>query len=176
MMANPALSELPPFTLLDEPDLSFSPSDATQVDVHPLRGLVNFGPYSMGSFSGYTSRVRIATVGPESAFHRRGDLMKLLRNVHRPSDRSEYVPEYPGFEPLFRVALEAAPASAHIKWPDRLDQLPGDGDAQHRLFLAMDAALRRLDAVRNEFDVVLVHFQTTGTPRHVEDTSTRMTC
>ena len=77
-MANPALTELPPFTLLDEPDLSFSPSDATQVDVHPLRGLLNFGPYSMGSFSGYTSHVRIATVGPESAFHRRGDLMKLL--------------------------------------------------------------------------------------------------
>ena len=83
-MANPVLSELPPFTLLDEPDLSFSPSDATQVDVHPLRGLLNYGPYSKGSFSGYTSRVRIATVGPESAFHRRGDLMKLL--VH-PSAR-----------------------------------------------------------------------------------------
>ena len=147
-MANPALTELPPFTLLDEPDLSFSPSDATQVDVHPLRGLLNFGPYSKGSFSGYTSRVRIATVGPESAFHRRGDLMKLLRSAHRPSDRSEYVPEYPGFERLFRVSLEAAPASAHIKWPERLDQMPGDGDAQHRLYLAMDAALRRLRSQR----------------------------
>lgn len=157
-MANPALTELPPFTLLDEPDLSFSPSDATQVDVHPLRGLLNFGPYSKGSFSGYTPRIRIATVGPESAFHRRGDLMKLLRGVHRPSDRSEYVPEYPGFERLFRVSLDPAPASAHIKWPEHLDQLPGDGNAQHRLYLAMDAALRRLDAVRNEFDVVLVHF------------------
>lgn len=44
-MANPALTKLPPFTLLDEPDLSFSPSDVTQVDVHPLRGLLNFGPY-----------------------------------------------------------------------------------------------------------------------------------
>ena len=117
-MANPALTELPPFTLLDEPNLSFSPSDAAQVDVHPLRGLLNFGPYSKGSFGGYTSRLRVATVGPESAFHRRGDLMKLLRSVHRPSDRSEYVPEYPGFERLFRVSLEAAPANAHIKWPE----------------------------------------------------------
>ena len=62
-MANPALTKLPPFTLLDEPDLSFSPSDVTQVDVHPLRGLLNFGPYSKGSFGSYTSRVRIATVG-----------------------------------------------------------------------------------------------------------------
>lgn len=158
-MTNPALlAKLPPFTLLDEPDLSFSPSDATQVDVHPLRGLANFGPYSKGSFGGYTSRVRVATVGPESAFHRRGDLMRLLRDVHRPSDRSEYVPEYPGFERLFHVALDPAPGSAHIKWPDHLDQLPGEGGAQHRLYLAMEAALRRLDTVRNEFDVVLVHF------------------
>lgn len=157
-MANPTLSELPPFTLLDEPNLSFSPSDTAQVDVHPLRGLLNFGPYSKGSFGGYTPQVRIATIGPQSAFHRRGDLMKLLRGVHQPSDRSEYVPEYPGFERLFRVSLEAAPASAHIKWPEHIDQLPGDGNAQHRLYLAMDAALRRLDAMRYEFDVVLVHF------------------
>ena len=153
-MANPALvSKLPPFTLLDEPDLAFSPSDATKVDVHPLRGLLNFGPYSKGSFGGYTSRIRIATVGPESAFRQRGDLMASLRIAHRASDRSEYVPEYPGFEPLFHVALEAAPAEAHIKWPDHLPQLPGDGDPQARLYLALEAALRRLDSVRDTFDV-----------------------
>src|SRR4051812_15631387 len=98
MGAPASLTKLPPFTLLDEPGLSFSPSDPTSIDVHPLRGLVNFGPYSKGSFSGFTSRVRIATVGPESAFRRRGDLMLHLRNVHRPTDRSEYVPQYPGFE------------------------------------------------------------------------------
>lgn len=157
-MASPAqASRLAPFTLLDEPLLSFSPSDPEQVDVHPLRGLVNFGPYSKGSFGGYTSQIRIATVGPESAFKRRGELMASLRGSYQPSDRTEYVPPYPGFEALFRVQLEAA-RGAHIKWPDSLSQLPGDGDLQARLFRAMDAALRRLDTVRNEFDVVLVHF------------------
>jgi hypothetical protein len=103
-MASPATaSRLPPFTLLDEPLLSFSPSYPAQVDVHPLRGLVNYGPYSKGSFGGYISRVRIATVGPESAFKRRGELMASLRGAHKPSDRSEYVPPYPGFEQLFHV-------------------------------------------------------------------------
>ncbi|MEZ0035250.1 hypothetical protein ABIF68_005620 [Bradyrhizobium japonicum] len=156
MSAPASLTKLPPFTLLDEPDLSFSPSDATHVDVHPLRGLANFGPYSKGSFGSFTSRIRVATVGPESAFRRRGELMLLLRNAHRPSDRSEYVPQYPGFERLYRVALEAAPRDAHIKWPEHLHELPGDGDPQTRLFLAMEAALRRLELVRNDFDVVLV--------------------
>lgn len=158
-MSSPALmTKLPPFTLLDEPYLSFSPLDATHVDVHPLRGLVNFGPYSKGSFGGFTSHVRIATVGPESAFRRRGDLMRLLQDAHQPSDRAEYVPPYPGFERLFHVALESAPRDAHIKWPEHLHELPGEGDSQTRLFLAMEAAFRRLEMIRNEFDVVLVHF------------------
>lgn len=158
MAASPQASKLPPFTLLDEPLLSFSSSDSSQVDVHPLRGLVNYGPYSKGSFGGYTASVRIATVGPDSAFKRRGALMASLRDSHEPGDRTEYVPPYPGFEALFRVKLEAAPAAAHIKWPDSLSQFPGSGDPQARLFLAMDAALRRLETLRNEFDVVLVHF------------------
>jgi hypothetical protein len=157
MASSSQASKLSPFTLLDEPLLSFSPSDDAQVDVHPLRGLLNFGPYSKGSFGGYTSQIRIATVGPESAFKRRGELMASLRGSYQPSDRSEYVPPYPGFDRLFGVQLEAA-RGAHIKWPDSLGQLPGDGDPQARLFQAMDAALRRLDTVRNEFDVVLVHF------------------
>lgn len=158
MNAPAQMTKLPPFTLLDEPLLAFSPSDHAQVDVHPLRGLVNFGPYSKGSFGGYTSRIRIATVGPESAFRRRGELMLSLRTSHSPSDRSEYVPRFPGFEALFHVALEAAPRDAHIKWPEQLQELPGEGEPQARLFLAMEAALRRLDTVRSEFDVVLVHF------------------
>lgn len=158
------LTKLPPFTLLTEPGLSFSPSDTAHVDVHPLRGLANFGPYSKGSFGGYTSRIRIATVGPESAFKRRGELMLLLRNAHRPTDRSEYVPQYPGFERLFRVALEAAPREAHIKWPEHIRELSGEGDPQTRLYRAMEAALQRLDTVRNEFDVVLVHFPDSWSP------------
>lgn len=157
-------SKLSPFTLLAEPLLSFSPSDVDQVDVHPLRGLLNFGPFSEGSFAGYSSRIRIATVGPESAFKRRGELMASLRGSYRPSDRSEYVPPYPGFEELFRVGLESAPKGAHIKWPDSMDQLPGVGDPQARLFFAMDAALRRLEMVRNDFDVVLVHLPDAWAP------------
>ena len=164
-MSNPALlTKLSPFVLLDEPYLSFSPSNALNVDVHPLRGLLNFGPYSKASFKDFTSRVRIATVGPESAFRQRGELMLLLRNAHRPSDRAEYVPQYPGFEQLFHVALEAAPRDAHIKWPENLHELPGDGDLQAKLFFAMEAALRRLDTMRNEFDVVLFHFPDSWSP------------
>jgi len=73
----------------------------------------------------------------------------------------EYVPEYPGFKAVFHVGLTSAPADAHIKWPDHLDQLPGDGPVTARLMFAMDTALQRLDLVRDKFDVVLVHFPET---------------
>ncbi len=164
-MANPALAtKLPPFTLLEEPLLAFSPANPDEMDVHPLRGLVRYGPFSKGSFAGFTSKVRVATVGPESAFKRRGALMASLRDTYDPSDRSEYVPKYPGFEQLFKVELVSAPGTAHVRWPDSLGQLPGQGSAEARLFEAMDAALRRLESVRNEFDVVLVHFPDAWAP------------
>lgn len=164
MAASALASKLPPFTLLDEPMLSFSAANSDEADVHPLRGLVRYGPYSKGSFGGYTPRIRIATVGPESAFRRRGELMTSLRGGYEPSDRSEYVPKYPGFENLFRVELVAAAASAHVKWPETLHQITGTGTPEQRLFQLMDAALQRLDAVRNEFDVVLVHFPDSWAP------------
>ena len=158
MSASASVTKLPPFSLLDEPYLAFSPSNASHVDVHPLRGLLNFGPYSKGSLGGFTPRVRIATVGPASAFKRRGQLMLSLRDPHSPSDRTEYVPPYPGFEALFHIGLESAPHESHVKWPEHLHELPGEGEPAARLSLAMDAALRRLDTVRDSFDVVLVHF------------------
>ncbi|MEH6999327.1 MAG: nuclease PIN [Limnobacter sp.] len=164
-MAYTALaSKLPPFTLLEEPLLAFSPANPEEIDVHPLRGLVRYGPFSKGSFAGFTARVRVATVGPDGAFKRRGALMASLRDSYDPSDRSEYVPKYPGFEQLFQVELVSAPSMAHIRWPDSLGQLPGQGSMEARLFEAMDTALRRLESVRNEFDVVLVHFPDTWGP------------
>lgn len=90
--------------------------------------------------------------------------MASLRGSFEPSDRSEYVPKYPGFEHLFKVELVSAPSTAHVRWPDSLGQLPGQNTVEARLFEAMDSALRRLDSVRNEFDVVLVHFPDTWEP------------
>lgn len=158
MASRAQASQLPPFTLLDEPLLSFSPTDPRQQHVHPLRGLAKFGPYSKGSFAGYSSAVRVATIGPDSAFKRRGALMASLLQAHRPTDRTEYVPEYPGFEPIFGVKLVSAPPALHIKWPESPSHFPGAGDLRSRLVEAMEAALRQLETARSDFDVALVHF------------------
>ncbi|AMO99567.1 putative piwi domain-containing protein [Collimonas arenae] len=152
-----AASKLPTFSLLDEPNLLFAPGDG-QLEVHPLRGLMKYGPFSKGTFAGFTPKIRIATVGPNGTFKTRGALMASLLNQYDASERTEYVPRYPGFNALFQVDLVSAPADAHIKWPDSIGQLPGSGSPEERVFAAMENALARLDSMRDHFDVVLVHF------------------
>ncbi len=78
-----AVARLPPYSLIDEPLLAFSPEDPRSTDVHPLRGLVNFGPYTASVFRSYTPALRVATVGPAGSWHQRGELMRSKDSVNR---------------------------------------------------------------------------------------------
>ena len=157
-------ANLPPFSVLDEPLLGFSADDQRERDIHPLRGLRRFGAYTQASFKSYTPQLRIATVGPVSGRVHVGNLIRTLREQHKPSDRAEYVPKFPGFESLFGVPLIAAPAGTHIKWPDSIGDL-GRGDSpEARVFSAMADALDRLSLIRDQFDVVVVHLPDSWSP------------
>ena len=157
MVSQGAAAKLPPFQLLEEPVLSFSPDDERARDLHPLRGLVQFGPFSKRSFGYYTPQLRVAWVGPRAGWDDVVALMKLIQQPHNPTDRREYVPRYPGFEKLFGVPVHAAAASARISWPDAIEDFPSTGTPEERLAKAFQEALGRLDLVRSEFDVVVVH-------------------
>jgi hypothetical protein len=157
MPADYSAAKLPPFTLLDEPLLAFASNKGNSTDLHPLRGLVRFGPYTNSVFKPYTPALRVATVGPASGWGQVGNLMKALRIAHEPEDRREYVPRYPGFEQLFGVPLVAAEGVAHIKWPDDLSSLGTSGPPEARLFAGMSDALRRLSLIRDQFDLAVVH-------------------
>jgi hypothetical protein len=150
-------AKLPPFQLLEESVLSFSPDGERARDLHPLRGLAKFGPFSKRSFGAYTPQLRIAVVGPEAGWGRVVSLMKLIQQPHAPTDRKEYVPRYPGFEQLFGIPIHAAAQSTRILWPDSIDDLPFKGTPEERLAAAFQEALSRLELVRSEFDVVVVH-------------------
>ena len=157
-MSSPALdAKLAPFQLLEEPVLSFSPDDPRAIDIHPLRGLITHGPFSGRSFGAYTPQVRVAIIGPQAGSAKVVSLMKLLQTCHAPSDRKEYVPPYPGFEALFGIPIHGARQAARVVWPDSIDDLPFTGTSEARLASAFEEAMSRLDLVRSEFDVVVVH-------------------
>lgn len=150
-------AKLPSFQLLEEPVLAFAPDDPRAIDIHPLRGLINHGPFSTRSFGAFTPMIRVALVGPKSGRDSVVALMKLVQQSHRPSDRKEYVPEYPGFQKLFGIPLHAAPKTTWVTWPDALENLPLENTGEQQLQAAFERALSQLDSLRSEFDVVVVH-------------------
>jgi hypothetical protein len=147
--------------LLDEPVLAFSPDDKRKTDVHPLRGLVDHGPYTKITFKSYTPRLRVATVGPISGWAKRGNLMKTLKTSHPPGDRHEYVPGYPGFERLFGIELVSSPPPTHIKWPD---DLFSKESSPSQVIAGLSDVMQRLALMRDEFDVALVHLPDAWAP------------
>lgn len=159
-MPNYNQSRLAPFTLLDEPDLSFR-SDDTLRDVNPLRGLVDHGAYSADLFPQYVPQLRLATISPTSGREGLRQLVETLRNRQLPGDRPEYVPPYPGFAKLFGVPPVAAPKDAHIRWDDDLQALAAEGSPQERLMHGVRDAIKRLILVRDQFDAVFIHLPDT---------------
>lgn len=157
MSSDFSASKLAPFGLIDEPHLTFDPSDQS-LDVNPLRGLDAFGPYSDSTFRTYTPQLRLASIAPSSGLPGLRTLIETLRTSHAPADRKEYVPRFRGFAEVFGVPLIGAPiGGAHIKLPDDLNQLSLSGSPQERLMHALRSGLDRLMLIRDQFDVVLVH-------------------
>lgn len=153
--ANP--SKLAPFSTLSEPPLTFDGDSTKAVDEHPLRGLATFGPFTGSAFGTFTASIRVAIVGPDLARDKRRDLLRSLRDSHPPKDRRDYVPPYPGFAQLFGVNIVPAAPEAQLTIPERLHDLPDGDSPQARVQAAIARIVRDLNAVRDRFDVAVVH-------------------
>ena len=147
---------LAPYTSLDEPLLAFSSADPAAIDTHPLRGLVRYGPYTKNSLAAHTDKVRVALVVPSASEERLRRILRNVQNPQQPSDRPDYVPRYPDFKTLFGVPLVPAAETARLEWPTRLNEL-GSGSPQERVRRAISERLRQLHAIRDQFDVAVVH-------------------
>lgn len=157
-------AHLPPYSLVAEPYLLFDPSQGQALDQHPLRGLENFGPYSRPVMRRFTPDIRVATMGPRSGQGAVRQLLGSLRQPHQANDRARYTPDYPGFEQVMGVSIGPAPETSNITWPDRLEDLPGDGPLVERLTRAFGQALQQLEGHRGDFEVVTVHLPDSWDP------------
>lgn len=153
-----SVSELQGFWELREPRLSFDPTDRAQVALNPLVGLERFGPFSTRVFSSTETVFHIALLAPDDDLPRlRGQLNELVHPQTR-RERKEYLPEWPGFEPVFRAKLRPAEASAQIPLPASLDNdLAAAENPREHLAKVLGDGLRKLVAVRDRFDVVVFY-------------------
>jgi hypothetical protein len=105
-------SEISPHLWLPKPKLAFHPDRTSDTEVHPLRGLLRFGPHSAGLVP---DPIRVFTLAPAGESNRLYDFMKQLNSVHKPTERKDYLPEWPGFHIAFRLSMRGAGRGCHVE-------------------------------------------------------------
>ena len=79
--------KLPAFGLLKEPELAFHPERLEDCDTHPLRGLVNYGPYSRSLINQVVDPIRVAFIVPHNQSQVIRNLLAELEQSHKPKER-----------------------------------------------------------------------------------------
>lgn len=113
---------LPGHVVLPEPALRFGSQDIQAIDIHPLRGLLQYGPYSKNKLSAVSDPIRIAIIAP---YNRSGEVLNLLREAeqsHRPVERKAYLLDFPGFSQVFGVKINAPGGHCTVELPPDLTE------------------------------------------------------
>lgn len=148
-------SEIAPHVWLPEPELLFHPDRAKDRHVHPLVGLMTFGPYSKQLLP---DPIRVATVVPADDGQALFSFMKELRAPAKTSERVDYLPDYPGFEQVFRLRMEGAPVHCHLKLdPGLEDEFQKSARPHITLAEHLVRAIQRVEVHRHDFDVLFVY-------------------
>jgi len=95
--------ELSQLSNISEPQLEFNISKASPLNIHPLEGLKNFGPYSADLFP--IDKIRIATVHLKGTVHLLRSLFAEFEKSHLPKERKKYLPVYEGFKKIFGAEI-----------------------------------------------------------------------
>lgn len=148
-------SELAPHTRLPEPKLAFHPDRPSDCEIHPLRGLLRFGPYSSTLVP---DPIRIATIAPWGESQQLYDFMKKLNEVYRPGERLDYLPEWPGFASVFKVRMTGAGGQCHAELEESLERELFEKASPHVILAdAITRAIQGLETLRPRFDVLFLY-------------------
>lgn len=158
-------SEISPHIWLPEPKLSFHPDRISDQDIHPLRGLLRFGPHSSGLVP---DPIRVATIAPTGEAHHLYGFMKELNSVSRPTERTDYLPEWPGFHRVFGLHMRGAGTGCHIELDKELESEFRDSSTPHVVLAdRLIRAIQGLEAHRTKFDVLFIYIPQRWSPGYV---------
>jgi hypothetical protein len=149
------ISHIPGFTVLAEPELLFHCDRFQDKSTHPLRGLLDFGPYSRSQINSVIDPVRVALVTPNGQISRLQSLVKELESSCQPVERKAYLPDYPGFRTIFGVRI--IESSVSVELDADIDSLLSRSVKPHLILIGkLIDALTALRNQRNEFDVIML--------------------
>jgi hypothetical protein len=151
-------SQIAPHVWLPEPSLSFHSDRLSDRDVHPLRGLLKFGPYSSGLVP---DPIRVATLTPAGESERLYGFLRELNSTFKPVERLEYLPDWPGFSSVFGVRMRGAGGACHSELDSDIEQELELSTSPHTVLAdRILRAIQALEARRSEFDVLFIYLPT----------------
>jgi len=158
-------SEIRPHVCLSEPKLAFHPDRTSDCEVHPLRGLLRFGPHSAGLVP---DPIRVATLAPAGESSRLYGFMKELKSVYKATERRDYLPEWPGFHRVFGLHMRGAGSGCHVELDTQLETDFRASSTPHTVLAdRLVRAIQRLEARRAEFDVLFIYLPQRWAPGYV---------
>jgi len=152
---------LPAFHAVKEPPLLFHPDRANDTDVHPLRGLRRFGPYSRSHSFKLRDPIQLGVLCPSGTLPKVVGLFKELCSTHRPRERRQYLQDFDGFSKLFGIGLDCPTTSQD----ERVCELPTAQlqtalkytEPQQQVAEIFLSGVRHLAAKKHLFDVLVVY-------------------
>ncbi len=153
-----AIHRLPAHRWLGEPELAFHPERSEDRSIHPLKGLVQFGPFSRSLVNNVLDPIRVGVVAPQGGRRLIDGLLSELERQHRPRERFDYLPEFPGFSRVFGLRAVTASSNARIELPRSLDGAISESQTPHLVLAeSLTQTLSALQAHRNDFDVLMIY-------------------
>lgn len=151
----PIPAGFPSHLWIPEPELVFHPERPQDRDSHPLNGLLRFGPFSRSLVNRVMDPIRLASITPNGYGVRLERLAVELEGRHKPRERPQYLPQFPGFPRAF--GLRAVLTSNRIELSSHLDEQISSADAPHWVLASeLTRAISAMEAHRTEFDVLLI--------------------
>jgi hypothetical protein len=150
--------QLPGHFRFAEPELTFHPDRPQDRGPHPLRGLLEFGPYSRSLLNPVLDPIRVATLSPHGESGRLRRFIKSFEHPHAPRERKNYLPDWPGFSNVFGLRLLPAEIDrAHVELPADLDHRIKTAVKPHVVLAeALTTALRAFSAAGPDYDVLMI--------------------
>lgn len=142
---------LPAYAAIPEPTLLFN---GGRTDTHPLRGLIAHGPFSLRY--GAPAKMRLAVLSPKDHAPQVKGLVAELQRTAKPREATNYYPDYPDFENVFRIPIAEPVAELCFELGDELDHFAETGDAFGLAQALLETGMK-LRLMRDRFEVALIY-------------------
>lgn len=154
---------LPEYNQAGEPLLSFHPERSSDADIHPLRGLLKFGPYGQNTMAAIRGPIRLAVICPKGYLPKVEKFLNGLNNQYETRHKPEYTPDFPGVASAFRVNVVIENHLTHELASD-VSEIRERQNPYLAFADILSNAVRSFSNQRHNFDLLVVYL-----PDELED-------